>query len=143
MVRIRIADEYKWLYRVPKNAIIDFLLDNKSEDSVRKARTTFVDYDVASNKGLQYVNDMGGMGFTRWIIGMQQVMVDIIGEHPARVAASVMLGQVIEYPNPFDAWIFGTDALWNRVGSMDMWAEATTSGVVPNMALGAFDLATN
>jgi len=37
MVRIRIANEYKWLYRVPKNAIIDFLLNKKSEDSVRKA----------------------------------------------------------------------------------------------------------
>ena len=37
MVRIKIADEYKWLYRVPKSAIIDFLKNDKSEDSVRKA----------------------------------------------------------------------------------------------------------
>jgi len=37
MVRIQIAKGYIWLYRVPKNAIIDFLLNEKSEESVRKA----------------------------------------------------------------------------------------------------------
>lgn len=37
MAKIIIANEYKWLYRVPKNAIIDFLKNDKSEESVRKA----------------------------------------------------------------------------------------------------------
>ena len=36
MARIRISKEYKGLYRVPKNAIIDFLID-KDENSVRNA----------------------------------------------------------------------------------------------------------
>jgi len=37
MVRIKISNEYQCLYRVPKSAIIDFLVNDKSEDSVRKA----------------------------------------------------------------------------------------------------------
>ncbi len=37
MAKIRIAGGYILLYRVPKSAIIDFLINDKSEDSVRKA----------------------------------------------------------------------------------------------------------
>lgn len=36
MSKIRIADEYKWLYRVPKHAIVDYL-QAKDEASVREA----------------------------------------------------------------------------------------------------------
>lgn len=57
----------------------------KEMDSVTKVVETFVNYDLPTHKGLQYLNDMGFILFTKYLLRTQKVILQTLQERPASV----------------------------------------------------------
>ena len=53
-------------------------------DAVKLATAAFVNYDLPSHKGLQYMNDMGLVMFTKYYMRIQHAMLHMYQENPAR-----------------------------------------------------------
>ena len=52
---------------------------------------TFIDYDLPTQKGLQYLNDMGIFMFTKYLIRIQRIIYKTFTEHTANVLSIMML----------------------------------------------------
>ena len=53
-------------------------------EAVKLATAAFVNYDLPSHKGLQYMNDMGLVMFTKYYMRIQHAMLHMYQENPAR-----------------------------------------------------------
>lgn len=90
-------------------------------DSVHDVMMTFISYDIPQHKGLQYLNDMGAMGFTKYLFRIQQVLLKRFGENPTRVIMLALFNQYIaQIPSPYDA-IMSFDNILKRFFSPDDW----------------------
>lgn len=104
------------------------------EESIRDVKTTFVEYDIPQMKSLQYLNDMGLMGFTKWFFRMQQVLVKKFGAKPARGMMLILLQNMFGgISNPVQGAITGFDGFAQRIG-ID-WVGAMEKGAVHNLVL--------
>lgn len=104
------------------------------EASIRDVKQTFVEYDIPQHKALQYANDMGLMGFTKWLFRMQQVLIRRFGEAPARGMLVILLQNMFGgISNPVGGAMTGFDSIANRVG-ID-WIAASQTGAIPQLAL--------
>jgi hypothetical protein len=56
---------------------------------------TFINYDDPSNKYTQWANDMGLIMFTKFAIGIQNVIVRIAGKKTANLATSILLQEYV------------------------------------------------
>ncbi len=65
------------------------------EDSMRVTRAAFVNYDVPTNRSLQYLNDTGWLPFTKYYMRIQSVIADIYRRDPARAIALLALDQFL------------------------------------------------
>ena len=65
------------------------------EDSMRVTRAAFVNYDVPTNRSLQYLNDTGWVPFTKYYMRIQSVIADIYRRDPARAIALLALDQFL------------------------------------------------
>ena len=65
------------------------------EDSMRITRAAFVNYDVPTNRSLQYLNDTGWVPFTKYYMRIQSVIADIYRRDPARAIALLALDQFL------------------------------------------------
>ena len=54
------------------------------EDRIRRVRDAFVDYDVPTSKGMQYLNDMGLVWFSKYYMRSQHVILQMVRENPLR-----------------------------------------------------------
>ena len=52
------------------------------EESLKRARAYFVNYDTPSHQALQYLNDTGLLWFTKYYIRIQAVIINIVRENP-------------------------------------------------------------
>ena len=59
------------------------------EDSLHRARQTFVNYDVPTHQALQYLNDTGFLWFTKYYLRIQAVITQLVRENPLRVLALI------------------------------------------------------
>jgi hypothetical protein len=97
--------------------------------SVRDVKTTFVEYDIPQPRWLQYSNDMGLMGFTKWTFRMQQVFIKRFGEKAARGMMLVLLQNMFSFiANPVGGIITGFDAIAQKMGIN--WVGAMDKGLV-------------
>ena len=73
-------------------------------DSIRDITHTFINYDVPTHKGVQYLNDMGVLGFTKYLFRIQQVLIKRIGSNPTRVMITQALQMLfgMNVPDPYD-----------------------------------------
>ena len=77
-----------------------------------EAIDSFINYDLPSNRWLQYANDMGIVRFTKYYLRIQSVLMRLYQQNPARA----MFLATIE--NLFDGMQTVMDSsLWNRIGS--------------------------
>lgn len=53
------------------------------DEAVQLAVDAFVNYDIPTNRFLQYMNDMGLVWFTKYYLRIQKVMLHMYKEHPA------------------------------------------------------------
>ncbi len=61
------------------------------EDALQRASDMFVNYDVPTHKGLQYLNDMGFVWFTKYYLRIQKTIMHLYRDNPGRALALVTL----------------------------------------------------
>lgn len=68
------------------------LADNMSKDeSIDDVVKTFVNYDLPTNRYLQYANDMGLVMFSKFAIRIQRTIADLIINHPGKTLSLYLL----------------------------------------------------
>jgi len=59
--------------------------DGISEDEAAgKVMDVFIDYDLPTHKGIQYLNDMGLLMFSKYLIRVQKIILQTVAENPGR-----------------------------------------------------------
>lgn len=106
----------------------------KKEDSINDIRSTFVDYDMPSHKAVQYANDMGLLGFTKYFFRIQQVILKKFAARPARVMGFALTNNLLGLgmASPTDA-IFGIDAMSHRMYGPNDWMGFATQSAPMNL----------
>jgi hypothetical protein len=66
------------------------------EEAITEAADSFIGYDKALPRLLQYTDDMGITPFSKYFLRIQRVLMDTLRENPARVLAMLMAGQLID-----------------------------------------------
>lgn len=78
----------------------------ESEAAIQEASDAFVNYDIPMHRGIQYLDDMGIMPFTKYFMRIQKPLMKLVREHPTRVLGTVL------FNNYFDLMPMVTDAAW-------------------------------
>ena len=74
--------------------------------SLRVIRAAFVNYDVPTHKGVQYLNDMGVLMFTKYYMRIQAAIFDAAKNHPARTVAMLLSAGMFDFQTIFDSsWL--------------------------------------
>ena len=60
-------------------------------DALQLASDNFINYDVPTAKGLQYLNDMGVVMFTKYNLRIQKALFQLMKKRPASVMAQALL----------------------------------------------------
>ena len=60
------------------------------KEAARVASENFVNYDIPLPKGIQYLDDIGILPFTKYFLSMQRVLVNLVREHPVKVLMTLM-----------------------------------------------------
>jgi len=64
------------------------------EAAVIQASEAFINYDVPMHRGMQYMDDMGITPFMKYYLRIQKVLLKMGRENPARVMATLLLGNL-------------------------------------------------
>ena len=64
-------------------------------DALQLAADSFINYDVPLPKGMQYLDHMGLIMFTKYFMRIQRVLVKLAMDKPGRVLAMVALSNVM------------------------------------------------
>jgi hypothetical protein len=75
-------------------------------ESLQRARAAFVNYDVPTHKGVQYMNDMGLLWFTKYYMRIQMVIIAMVRENPARALALLSLDMWSNFSSILDSSMF-------------------------------------
>jgi hypothetical protein len=62
-----------------------------------------VNYDIPTHKGVQYLNDMGFLMFTKYYMRIQKPLVRMVGENPARFMMMLMAQSFLGFSAPSDS----------------------------------------
>ena len=60
------------------------------DDALNIASDNFINYDVPTSRGLQYLNDMGVVMFTKYNIRIQKALFQLLKKRPAAAMAQAM-----------------------------------------------------
>lgn len=66
-------------------------------DAIQRAADMYVNYDVPTSRGMQWMNDMGLLRFTKYYIRIQRPLLAMAQEHPARLALLVVLNNYLPW----------------------------------------------
>lgn len=61
------------------------------DEAIQIASDNFVNYDIPTSRGLQYLNDMGVVMFTKYNIRIQKALFQLMKKRPASVMAQALL----------------------------------------------------
>lgn len=61
-----------------------------SEQAIGKVMDTFIYYELPTNKGLQYLNDIGALLFTKYFLRVQKIILETFRENPASALSTVL-----------------------------------------------------
>ena len=61
------------------------------DDAANISISTFINYDLPTHRGIQYLNDMGFLWFTKYYIRIQKIIAKTLIDNPARVISLVTL----------------------------------------------------
>jgi hypothetical protein len=76
------------------------------EESLRISRAAFVNYDVPTHRGVQYLNDMGILPFTKYYLRIQAALFDAVRTNPARALMVYTMGELANMPTIHDSSMF-------------------------------------
>ena len=108
------------------------------EQAIQEASDAFVNYDIPLHRGMQYMDDMGLIMFTKYFLRIQRVLLKLARENPARVLGTLALSNVMDLGpivlesslmtrignNPFDVGAF------NYPGVLDELATVSAAAAV-------------
>ncbi|QFR59701.1 virion associated RNA polymerase [Acinetobacter phage VB_ApiP_XC38] len=82
------------------------------DEALQIASDNFVNYDVPTAKGLQYLNDMGIVMFTKYNLRIQKALFQLLKKRPATALAQALL------VHSFTNLEAGIDPIvWNQIGN--------------------------
>jgi hypothetical protein len=112
----------------------------KSKDSIELVMKAFINYDIPQNRTLQYMNDVGLLMFTKYLVRVQNVLLQLWQHEPARGLALVaMSGMLPGMPTIMDSAIIGGNSDPLEVGAFGL--PGTVDDIAPiNMMLHALGL---
>jgi len=88
--------QYKYYTERGKNPL-------SKEEAMKRIVANFVNYDVPTGKGLQYLNDMGLVMFSKYYIRIQRPIIRLAQENPLRML-TLLLGQgLFDFAAPTDS----------------------------------------
>lgn len=64
-------------------------------DAVFEASEAFINYDIPMHPGMQYLDDMGVLMFTKYFMRIQRVLARLARDNPGRVLMTVALGNFL------------------------------------------------
>lgn len=74
-------------------------------EALFESHEAFINYEVPSNKTLQFLNDIGLVMFTKYYLRIQRVIYILLRKHPASILLqSYLLGSVAGMPTVFDSF---------------------------------------
>ncbi len=77
------------------------------DDAISRTRKAFVNYDVPTHKGLQYLNDMGFLWFTKYYFRIQAILIELVRENPLRaLEVMLMFEYTFDIPDILDSSMF-------------------------------------
>jgi len=78
------------------------------DEAIQMASDNFINYDIPTSRGLQYLNDMGVVMFTKYNIRIQKALFQLMKKRPASVMAqALILGSLTNMETAIDPIIFG------------------------------------
>jgi hypothetical protein len=76
-------------------------------ESLEVAEEVFINYDVPTHKGLQYLNDSGLMMFTKYYMRIQKTILHLYRQNPGRAMLLITLNNMLGgIPSLMDAQFF-------------------------------------
>ncbi len=105
------------------------------DEAILDASDSFINYDIPMHQGLQYMDDMGFMMFTKYLLRIQKVLLKLFKEHPLRVISMGLLDSYINLgpivtemgilnkipSNPFEWGAVGLPASMDEIGWFQIW----------------------
>jgi hypothetical protein len=103
------------------------------EEAIQKASDYFINYDIPMHRSMQYVDDMGVIPFMKYFLRIQRVLADVFANNPARVLATIALGNYMDLGstvlessalerfgnNPFRGGAFGYPEALTELGTVN------------------------
>jgi predicted transcriptional regulator len=81
------------------------------EEAMKRIVANFVNYDVPTGKGLQYLNDMGLVMFTKYYLRIQRPIIRLAQENPTGLL-TLLLGQgLFDFAAPTDSSLLNNGLL--------------------------------
>lgn len=81
------------------------------EEAIQMSSDNFINYDMPTSKGMQYLNDMGILMFTKYNLRIQKALFKLLEKRPAR---ALMQALVMHHGTDIP---FGIDPIiWNQIG---------------------------
>lgn len=77
------------------------------DEAIQLASDNFINYDVPTSAGMQYLNDMGLVMFTKYSLRIQKALFQLIAKRPASaIGQSIILGAITNLPPGIDPIVF-------------------------------------
>lgn len=105
------------------------------EDAANKAISTFINYDLPTHRGIQYLNDMGMLWFTKYYIRIQKILLKTFINKPGRVISLLLMDFMTgdSVSTVYDSYL-STDNVLNRTGlpddPIDLLGNLATASVI-------------
>lgn len=76
--------------------------------AIQAASDAFINYDVPSHRKVQWMNDMGFVMFTKYLIRIQKVILRLAKDNPLRSLMMIALNDYMDtLPMIYDSGVFG------------------------------------
>lgn len=70
-----------------------------NKEAIARAREVFINYDVPTNRFLQFINDTGLWMFTKFALRIQRVILRLMKEKPLRLATEALVSEQLGNPS--------------------------------------------
>ena len=109
------------------------------EESLEDATETFINYEWNSSAGLQYLNDMGILMYTKFLFRIQKVIMKAFRDKPINAYTSLAIqGAIYDIPLPHDAFLPGKIGTSNVANFGDIADQATDMSLFHYVPLPLF-----
>lgn len=70
-----------------------------NKEALNRAREVFINYDIPTNRFIQFLNDTGLWMFTKFALRIQRVIIRLLKEKPLRLATEALISEQLGNPS--------------------------------------------